>query len=111
YALLDGRVQVWEVNSNPDVIWGPLDIEPQRLATQAETCRRLVSAFEAVDTVETDASAVPVRISPTLARRLGVGPRQRLLRVFGRAAIGVERVPPVRWVARAVQRSRELARQ
>jgi hypothetical protein len=47
YAFLDGRPQVWEINTNP-ALWLP-PRTPSRIAYQQQVARRLLAAFEELD--------------------------------------------------------------
>jgi hypothetical protein len=46
YAILDGRPQAWEINTNPGVWHHP---GADRIAYQELVARRLVAAFEELD--------------------------------------------------------------
>jgi hypothetical protein len=86
YALLDGQVQVWEINSNPMIVVAPHRIAPARLATQAQFATDLAAALAAIDH-KPPASAPPLhfRVPPPLARRLGITLRERAARQLARA--------------------------
>ena len=90
YALKDGQIQVWEINTNPNITNGPMKIAPSRLVTQWEFIRQLKEAFLAVDTPETGPS-LRLRVGGTLSRGLGVTPMRRARHLFARS---------VRWLAR-----------
>ena len=90
YALLDGQVQVWEINTNPMIVVAPHRIAPARLATQAKFAKDLEGALAAIDH-KSIAPPLPLRIDPALSRRLGITPRRRAARHLARALTGLAR--------------------
>ena len=84
YSLLDGVVQVWEINSNPMIVVAPHRIAPARLLTQAKFAEDLAAALQSIDHQST-APLLHVRIGRSLARRLGITLRQRAARQLARA--------------------------
>jgi len=50
YGLLDGRLQVWEINTNPIVIWPRDHYKRQHLPAQEFFAQRIRSAFQTIDT-------------------------------------------------------------
>ena len=89
YSLLDGRIQVWEINTNPNITPAPMHVAPGRLPTQWAFIRQLGEAFQAAD-LKADGPPATVRADARLARRLNVTPRRRAQRLAARA---------VRWLA------------
>lgn len=49
YAMLDGRMQVWEINSNPIVLLMPEEYKPEHLPHQNWFSPRVIAAFKAID--------------------------------------------------------------
>lgn len=72
YGLLDGNVQVWEINTNPTIIRPLADVAPQRLAGQARVAGRLCSALRSLDDDGSPDEWLRIRIDHDLRRRLGV---------------------------------------
>jgi hypothetical protein len=89
YSLLDGRIQAWEINTNPTISVAPHKLAPGRLVGQQAFMRQLKTAWEAVE-LKSDAAPAEVRVDGELARRLGVGPVRRTRRFIAKG---------VRWLA------------
>jgi hypothetical protein len=49
YGVKDGRVQVWEINTNPNLMPDPQDVHPLRTAGQSASAAQLVEALAALD--------------------------------------------------------------
>ena len=83
YSVLDGVVQVWEINTNPMIAVPPCRTVPDRLLGQGLFARQLQTAFESADH---GVSGPPQRIivPASLARRLGVTLRTRAARSLAR---------------------------
>ena len=90
YSLLNGRIQVWEINTNPNITSSPMKIAPGRLPTQWTFIKQLSEAFEAVD-LKVNAAPTFVRADSSLARRLNITPTRRLKHLAARG---------VKWLAR-----------
>jgi hypothetical protein len=90
YSMLDGQIQVWEINTNPNITSAPMKIAPARLPTQWEFIKQLKDSFDAIDRPE---SGDPVRliVDSTLTRALGVTPTRRIKHLAARS---------VRWLAK-----------
>ncbi|MEO6436166.1 MAG: hypothetical protein ABIP55_10445 [Tepidisphaeraceae bacterium] len=97
YSLLDGVVQVWEINTNPMIVVAPHRIAPARLATQARFATDLHAALAAIDRPRRASPPLYLRVGAPLARRLGVTLRRRAARQLARAltaaACRLERAP------------------
>ena len=92
YALLNGQVQVWEINTNPMISVAPCKIAPRRLYSQAVFAEKLNDAFKAVDHEPTAAPPpLRLRVDPDLSRRLGVRPHQHAVRHLARG---------IRWLSK-----------
>lgn len=50
YGLLDNKVQVWEINTNPRLVPPPDCIDPKRHDSQAESARQINTALEGLNT-------------------------------------------------------------
>jgi hypothetical protein len=55
YGVLDGRIQVWEINTNPGLVPPREAIAPERLASQSASADRIAAALEMVDTAHASA--------------------------------------------------------
>jgi hypothetical protein len=87
YALLDGQVQVWEINTNPTILVVPGRVAPDRLLAQGLFAQAFADALTSID-FEPPASAPPHRLDvpASLSRRLGVTFRARFAYRLARAA-------------------------
>jgi hypothetical protein len=87
YSLLDGRIQVWEINTNPAISVPPHKLAAGRLVAQQAFMKQLKLAWETVDLKHAgDAAPAELRVSRALARRLNVGPLRRAQRLTARTA-------------------------
>ncbi len=68
YGLRAGRVQVWEINTNPVVMPRKWAYEPLRWPGQEFVGRKIIAAFEAIDTFQ-GAGSIRIRLDRDLARR------------------------------------------
>lgn len=50
YGLLDGKVQVWEINTNPRLVPPPDCIDPKRHDSQADSARQINAALTELNT-------------------------------------------------------------
>lgn len=57
YALLDGRIQVWEINTNPTITVAPNRTAPHRLLGQGLFATAVADAFAAIDHAPAHAAA------------------------------------------------------
>jgi hypothetical protein len=64
YAVVDGRVQVFEVNTNPIVVPAAWRLAPERRASQARSAADIARAFAALD------EGLPAARPPPLAERV-----------------------------------------
>ena len=85
YALLDGVVQVWEINSNPMIAVPPCRTAPDRLLGQGLFARQIRAALEAVGSRRFLAPPQRSTVPASLARRLGVTLRTRATRTLARS--------------------------
>jgi hypothetical protein len=91
YSMLpDGRMQVWEINTNPTISVAPHKLAPERLVSQQTFMKQLKSAWEAIDRPGAG-KPLKLRVPAELSRRLNVGPMQRLRRTLARG---------VKWLSR-----------
>lgn len=58
YAMLDGKMQVWEINSNPNML-GHSSMRPGREQMAEHSAKELVSAFEEIDSLAGTRSSMP----------------------------------------------------
>ncbi len=90
YAIKDGKVQVWEINTNPTITVPPMKIAAGRLPAQVVFIQKLKKAFETID-MPREGEPIRLNVAPSLARKLNVTPIRRMQRVASRG---------VRWLAR-----------
>ncbi|MFI5385524.1 MAG: hypothetical protein ACHQ50_05320 [Fimbriimonadales bacterium] len=62
FSFRDGRMQVWEINTNPVITLAEKDIRPEHLPAQKRFAAKMVDAFRAIDTPSSGAR-VPIRLS------------------------------------------------
>lgn len=63
YAVIDDRIVVWEINTNPIIMLEPKEYHPDHVAAQRWFRGRIEAALEAIDTpVEKGAPPIPVRL-------------------------------------------------
>jgi len=70
YAVIDGRIQVWEINTNPIVMMPPEQYQAVHLPAQEHFAANIRSAFEALDPQPNPNLRIPVRIDPALFKRI-----------------------------------------
>ena len=89
YSLLNGKIQVWEINTNPNITSSPMKIAPGRLPTQWAFIKQLREAFETVDSM-VEGTPTFVRPDRSLSRRLNITPARRVQHLAARG---------VKWLA------------
>ncbi len=57
YGFSNGRMQVWEINSNPDIVPVPERVDPARMDGQARSAELITQAFRALLTEPLDGPA------------------------------------------------------
>lgn len=82
YAVRDGRVIIWEINTNPMLSVEPMKLAPARLPGLARCMAQLQQALEAID-LPTQPAAVAFNPPAALRRRLGQTTMGRLKRATG----------------------------
>jgi len=90
YSLLEGRIQVWEINTNPTISVAPHKLAAGRLVAQQMFMKQLRSAWEVLD-LKNDATPAELCVPRELARRLNVNPLRRSRRALARG---------IKWVAK-----------
>lgn len=71
YSLLDGRIQVWEINTNPTIIHPKSDYPPQAMAVQSHFVEAFGKALVDLDEAgPTPGTAVPLALDEHLSRRV-----------------------------------------
>lgn len=114
YGVLDGQVQVWEINTNPMLMAAPHRLDPRRLPAQARGAAATTTAIAAIDdggALQTHDGPhwIPIDLDPDLRARLGVNRIDDALRYFGRALGRIGSAPLMRRFVQACQRARWLA--
>ena len=87
YGLLDGEVQVWEINTNPMITARTGTIAPLRLPGQIWAAEQLAAAFAEIDS---DADGPPVRFEAPPAEK----------RELARSAVRRQLSTALRWINR-----------
>ncbi len=85
YAFVEGRVQTWEINSNPTILVAPGRVAIPRLEAQGIFSAAFAEALAAIDPAPVKEAALRLEIPGELARRLGVSMIDRTLRPAARA--------------------------
>jgi hypothetical protein len=104
FAVTDGRVQVFEINTNPVLLLaGDLD-DPERRPTVARYAGNLVRAFRELDAVAASGRRIPVRAGGPVADRPWTA-RLRLMLQGALRGLGLGRLErPVIGVLRRAKR-------
>lgn len=114
YGVVNGKIQVWEINTNPMMMAAPYKIDPRRLPAQARATEKAREAIEAID----DGTAFDenrrenwfdLSIDPDLRIQLGVKRSDEALRWVGKALGRLSKAPGVREIVQTCQRARWLA--
>jgi hypothetical protein len=91
YSLTpDGRMQVWEINTNPTISVAPHKLAAGRLVAQQMFMKQLKAAWEAVE-LRSGAAPTDLRVPRELAGRLNISPLRRGRRAMARG---------VKWLAK-----------
>ena len=82
YGLRDGKIQTWEINTNPTVVPLRAKVDPRRLPVQSESARRIAEAIVNLSPPATSLAARPFcRPNFLLAKILhGFDPQRKQLR-------------------------------
>jgi len=70
YSMLNGQVQVWEINTNPTIIFPRSKYLPQSLGAQDYFVERMSEAWAALDTVQEGLPDLPFHLDTGLVRRV-----------------------------------------
>jgi len=104
YGILDGKPQVWEINTNPILIQAPSCYQPFHIPVKRYLTERLTPAFEAIDGRPDSDETVAVEIDPKLLARLGPERRRnRLADAHRRMFHTVQYWPIVRFARRTLR--------
>jgi hypothetical protein len=61
YGLCNGRIQVWEINTNPTIVPRREKIDPRRMSIQSESARRIIETLLTLSGRRKSVSAHPFR--------------------------------------------------
>lgn len=112
YGVVDGRVQTWEINTNPNLMAPPHKFAPERLPSQARGVARVTEALDALEAAAAGSlnrEPIPLALSAQLRSRLGVEPSSEMLRWMGKGLGRVASIPGVRKLLSTCGRARWLA--
>jgi hypothetical protein len=76
YAYIDGRIQIWEINTNPTIATPLSRTHPLRVDAFKEIASRLRAAFEEVAEKPSAAPGVPLIVPSELRAKLGIQERE-----------------------------------
>jgi len=102
YSMLDGRITVWEINTNPVLMSLPEKCAYERLPGQARSAQRMYEALKAIDV---EGNQMPVRFPRALLKQLGASPTRQAAAEVGRQ---IKRLKNVGWLRESVQRLKRL---
>lgn len=71
YGVLDGHLQVWEINTNPIVMLPREKYRREHLPAQEHFARQIRAAFEAITSGAQAGSMVPIKLTARILERLG----------------------------------------
>lgn len=103
YGWIDGRIQVWEINTGPVLMFPPERYDSRQLPTQIHFAERIVEAFRAVDG-QSDGPPVAIRLDARLVRRARRAARRRELARRVATTFGVRIAEPTRKLLRGAGR-------
>ena len=111
FAITNGRMRVWEINSNTMLVSTPDVIDARRIVRQAWSAKQIVDAITALDdTLPPDAGSVPIRLDRSLRRRAGETTGQAIGRIFGKTLYRLRNFPGVPSFQAGIERAQWLAR-
>ena len=84
YTVVDGKCQIFEINTNPTILVPPGRVVVSRLESQGLFGEAYAEAMVAIDRAPANEAAHRVEISGELARRVGVTFSDRALRPVAR---------------------------
>jgi hypothetical protein len=67
YGVRDGRIQVWEINTNPVIVPSREEVDPRRMPAQSESARRIAEAIVALSERHKNHAARPFQTKSFLA--------------------------------------------
>jgi len=70
YAVIDSRVQIWEINTNPMVMLLPKQYQPSHLPLQQSFAERIRATFEAINVQPDPQLQVPIRLDRAFLDRV-----------------------------------------
>jgi hypothetical protein len=72
YSVLDGKLTIWEINTNPVIMAAPGKCDPDRLPGQARSAKGIAEAFDRIDS-PTNGHVIDLKWDRKLMRELGIG--------------------------------------
>jgi hypothetical protein len=111
FAVTNGRVRAWEINSNPMLVSTPDVIDARRIVKQGWSAKQIVDGLSALDDPSPpDAPPVPIHLDTALRRRGGETAGEALGRIIGKALYRLRRLPGVPSFWANIERAEWLAR-
>jgi hypothetical protein len=97
YAVApDGKIEMWEINTNPNYGGNLLTVAPSRLPVRVKVAGQMVQAFQAIDTIPRGSPPIRVRVPRSMARQMGVNARPAILGTVGRWLTNARAIPGVK---------------
>lgn len=111
FAVTNGRLRAWEINSNPMLVSTPDVIDARRIIKQGWSAKEICEGFTGLnDPSPADTPAIPIHIDKSLRRRAGETAGQSVGRVIGKVLYRLGRLPGVPGFWAGVSRAEWLAR-
>jgi hypothetical protein len=70
YSVINGRIQVWEINTNPILLRPHSEYEPDQMPKQDYFAKQIRPAFEAVNLKADSQLKIPIRFDRALLDRM-----------------------------------------
>jgi len=98
FSLVDGRIVVWEINTNPSLGGDPFRAKPHRLPIIHAMCKELNEGLAALrpEIGAAAGASIPFQVPAALLRDLGIGPKEQLARHARRALRQIAQASPWR---------------
>jgi hypothetical protein len=69
YGVVNGRIQIWEINTNPVILMPPAEYQPVHLPNQEYFAQRATPVFKAIDLATDPKLQIPISFNPAILDR------------------------------------------